>query len=654
MIKKINSLFFYIIISVFCTGDNALHAQSIDSIIRTKRNIDSSFVSVEEILISNEDSAAKILPKLIEKSKAINYEVGVAKGYYILGKSEFIVYFNYAIAADYFYRAQQIFEKNNLLNESAKCFMQLGLINYLQRNFEYSEACYSSAAKIFRSVGDTMHWRRSLYLHSLVESEIGKFTNANDALNTVKILTPQEENSSALSEYYYGLGIYFSRQNKNDSAIANLLRATKDFTPKSNPDGSQLINGEIAQSYFKKDDKINARRYAEKTIQITKQYKIKRSTGFLQAHYILYKLEAAAHQFEKATNHLSEYIVLKDSMSNERKTFELTNLKSKLDLANAERENKIEMSKQALIQQALVQKQRSLKNLFIVGWFFLAFLIAILIYANNLKKRKNKELADSLIKLKATQEQLIRQEKLASMGKLSAGIAHEIRNPINFITNFSELSEELLVELSAAKDEEEKTELMDSLSESMKKIKIYGRKAEAIVKNMLDHSRSMTPAKESTSIKQLCETHLLMALNAMRLQEPDFHCIIKKEYADNIPEVQIVAADIGRVLLNIFNNSFHALYEKGKEVNSLIPTLTVVTKQENNIVKLIIHDNGTGIPEKIKNQIFEPFFTTKPTGQGTGLGLSISNEIVKMHNGELAVESVLGESTTFIISLPLA
>lgn len=654
MIKKIQCAFFCLIILISVNGEGLLFAQSIDKVVKAKREIDSTYIKVEERLNEIVDSAINIVPALIEKSKANNYEVGVGKGMYLMGKSELLSHYNYAPAADYFYRAQQIFEKNNQIVESAKCFMQLGLINYIQRNFNYSEECYSSAVNIFRLAGDTTRWRRCLYLRALDESEIGKFSEAGEDLNVVKNINLINAPDLAWSEYYFGRGILFSRQNKNDSAISNLLIAVQSMTPETNPEGSQLINGEIAQAYYNKGDVKNARRFAEKVLNDIKRLKTKHAIGFLQSHYILYKLDAAARHYEKATNHLSEYIIIKDSMSNERKTFELTNLKSKLDLAHAAKENKAEMAKQALFQQSLVQKQRSLKNLFIVGWFFLASMIAFLVYTNNLKKRKNKELADSLIKLRATQEQLIRQEKLASMGKLSAGIAHEIRNPINFITNFSELSEELLEELSATKDEKEKSEIMNSLSESMQKIKTYGKKAEAIVKNMLDHSRSLSPAKEATNIKQLCESHLLMALNAMRLQEPNFQCIIKKEYDEAVPEVKMVSADIGRVLLNIFNNSFHALYEKEQSLSSFVPTLTIVTRIENGFVKLIIHDNGTGIPDKIKNQIFEPFFTTKPTGQGTGLGLSISNEIVKMHNGELIVDSILGESTTFIISLPLS
>ncbi|MBK6986774.1 MAG: GHKL domain-containing protein [Bacteroidetes bacterium] len=310
------------------------------------------------------------------------------------------------------------------------------------------------------------------------------------------------------------------------------------------------------------------------------------------------------------------------------------------------------MAKQTAIQESQVQKQRFLKNLFIVGCFFFIVTIVFLVYTNNLKKRKNAELADSLEKLKSTQEQLIRHEKLASMGKLSAGIAHEIRNPINFITNFSELSEELLTELSEAESKEEREELISGLKDSMGKIKFHGMRADGIIKSMLDHSRSKSPEKELCNINSLVERNLSMAFNAIRVQNPSFQCKVQNNLAQDLADVKIVAADIGRVLLNIFTNAFQAMDEKKISAGpDYSPLLSISTFSKNGKIVLFIRDNGVGIPEQEKDMIFEPFFTTKPSGQGTGLGLSISNEIIKSHNGEMVVESIQNEFTQFTITL---
>ncbi|MBL0102426.1 MAG: GHKL domain-containing protein [Bacteroidetes bacterium] len=615
--------------------------------------IDSAYVSLEVNLNANRDSILALTQKLIDECNGINYEAGVAKGFYIFGKSNIVGAFNYPKAFDYIYKAQRIFEKNNLLNESAKCNIQLGLIYYLQRNFEEAKNCFSSSLKVFESTGDTMRWRRASYLFSLCCSEKGEFANAKSALDVAYRFMQYGPDSSGLQEFFYGKGVYFARQNQNDSAIASFLRVSDIFNPKQNPTGTQLFYGEIAQAYYNKGDSKRAHDYAEKVVSIG--YFHTGARGLVQSNYLLYKLDMAAGRYKDAAGHLSDYVTLKDSMLSERKSFELASIKSKYEIEKAEQENKLIMARQAAIQDAQLQQQRFLKNLFIVGCFFFVILIAFLIYTNNLKKHKNAELAESLEKLKNTQEQLIRHEKLASMGKLSAGIAHEIRNPINFITNFSELSEELLTELSETSDEAERKELIGNLHDSMAKIKLHGRRADGIVKNMLDHSRSYTPPKELCNLNTLCETNLSMAINAIRVQNPSFICKIERMYDSRIPDLNIVSADIGRVLLNIFNNAFHALEARENGGDSdFVPKVLISTTLSNGKIHLSIEDNGTGIPDKIKDQIFEPFFTTKPAGKGTGLGLSISNEIILAHHGELKVETKQNEFTRFMISLPAA
>ncbi len=651
MVRIKNSLPVYCcLISISILFSCKLFAE--DTINRLSRKVilDSIFVNLEEGISLNIDSISQLTKKYVRECESINYEAGIAKGYYVLGKANIVGSFNYPVAFDFIYRAQRIFERNALMNESARCNIQLGLINYSQRNFLEAETYFVSAMKSFEATGDTVRWRRTAYLSSLCESETGNFKSADNYLAIAKKFMEVGVGTSGSREYNYGRGVYFARQNINDSAIYYFLNAFDRFNQNEDPVGTQLFYGEIAQAYYNMGELEKAHLYAEKVVKVG--YIRNSIRGVVQSHYLLYNYFLQKKNYKESLEHLKQYVDLKDSMVNERKSFELASIKSKYEIASAEQENVLKMAKQTAVQESQVQKLKFLRNLAYVASFFFVIMIVFLVYTNNLKKQKNAELAGSLEKLKTTQEQLIRQEKLASMGKLSAGIAHEIRNPINFITNFAELSDELLSELTVAQTFDERTALITGIKDSMEKIKHHGQRADRIIKSMLDHSRSKTPDKELCNVNSLIERHLSMAFNAIRVQHSSFQCKVQSNYDPELPEINIVAADIGRVLLNIFNNAFHAMDERQKSDElGYSPLLIISTLKIDSKVKLIIQDNGFGIPDKIKEQIFEPFFTTKPAGQGTGLGLSISNEIIKSHNGELVVESSPNEYTRFIITL---
>jgi ligand-binding sensor domain-containing protein/signal transduction histidine kinase len=269
-------------------------------------------------------------------------------------------------------------------------------------------------------------------------------------------------------------------------------------------------------------------------------------------------------------------------------------------------------------------------------------------------QEKNVELIKTMDNLRSTQTQLIQSEKMASLGQLTAGIAHEIQNPLNFVNNFSELSVELLSELESAPAKEEQTEIIDDLKQNLQKITFHGKRADSIVKGMLQHSRSSTAEKQLTDINKLVEEFFSLAYHGMRAKDPGFNCTMEKHLAPDIPMIKIIPQDVSRVILNIFNNSFYAVDEKAKTVKDYQPTVSITTKLVDSKVQIIIRDNGKGITEEIKEKIFNPFFTTKPTGQGTGLGLSISYDIiVKGHGGGLQVDSKPGEFTEFMITLPV-
>ncbi len=267
---------------------------------------------------------------------------------------------------------------------------------------------------------------------------------------------------------------------------------------------------------------------------------------------------------------------------------------------------------------------------------------------------KNTELTFALENVKRSQQQLIQQEKLASLGQLTAGIAHEIKNPLNFVNNFSLLSIELLDEIKDLDNEKEKDEILGDLKKNLEKINNHGKRADSIVKNMLNHSRSGAEQKQLTDLNKLSEEFLHLAYHGMFANNPDFSCFLKTNFDVTLPKLNVISQDISRVLLNLFNNALYAVYKRKKMGESgYEPSVTVTTsKSENNFVMEVM-DNGTGIPGDIKNKIFEPFFTTKPAGEGTGLGLSLSYEIItQSHNGKLFVESEEGQYTKFIIQIP--
>ena len=269
----------------------------------------------------------------------------------------------------------------------------------------------------------------------------------------------------------------------------------------------------------------------------------------------------------------------------------------------------------------------------------------------------NAALTKSLEELKAAQAQLIQSEKMASLGELTAGIAHEIQNPLNFVNNFSDVSTELVDEMNEEIDKgnlEDAKQIAQDLKQNLEKINHHGKRAGDIVKGMLQHSRSSSGVKELTDINALADEYLRLAYHGLRAKDKIFNAAMKTDYDESIGLIKIIPQDIGRVVLNLITNAFYAVTERKKlAVEGYEPIVTVSTKKYSDRVEVYVKDNGTGIPQKALDKIFQPFFTTKPTGQGTGLGLSLSYDIVKAHGGEIKVTTAENEGTEFIISIPV-
>jgi signal transduction histidine kinase len=320
------------------------------------------------------------------------------------------------------------------------------------------------------------------------------------------------------------------------------------------------------------------------------------------------------------------------------------------------------------------KEKNRIKMYGLLGLSVISLVIVFFLWRNNRQKQMAKSKVEQAYdNLKATQQQLIQSEKMASLGELTAGIAHEIQNPLNFVNNFSEVNSELIAEM---KEEMEKGNLdgvksiATDIEANEQKIKHHGKRADAIVKNMLQHSRTSSGQKEPTDINALADEYLRLAYHGLRAKDKSFNANFKTDFDNGIGKINIVPQEIGRVILNLINNAFYAVDEKKKHIppspkgehgsilNDYDPVVTVTTKGlgpplgDRGKIEIKVRDNGNGIPQKVLDKIFQPFFTTKPTGQGTGLGLSLSYDIVKAHGGELRVQTKEGEGSEFIIFLP--
>ncbi|MEZ5196800.1 MAG: ATP-binding protein [Bacteroidales bacterium] len=326
------------------------------------------------------------------------------------------------------------------------------------------------------------------------------------------------------------------------------------------------------------------------------------------------------------------------------------------------------------LQEEKITSQRKIELLYAsIALLLIISLIGMMQSRKNIRRkqfqieRSREELQQSLENLKAAQAQLVHAEKMASLGELTAGIAHEIQNPLNFVNNFSEVNRELIAELKEEIEKgsmEEVKAIAGDIEQNEAKISHHGQRADAIVKGMLQHSRTSSGKKEPTDINALADEYLRLSYHGLRAKDKSFNADYKTEVDPNLPKVEVISQEIGRVLLNLINNAFHAVSEQKKNLagsgnlsgldNDYKPTVTVTTKNLGDRIEISVKDNGPGIPLKIRDKIFQPFFTTKPTGEGTGLGLSLSYDIItKGHGGELKVETEEGEGTEFMIQIPL-
>ena len=374
--------------------------------------------------------------------------------------------------------------------------------------------------------------------------------------------------------------------------------------------------------------------------------------------------ESIAESYRKLGDYRNAYTNLllfnqvKDSMIVAQNLDKVTTLINRLEFENLQALQKESNIKELQIKQAEINRQKIVRNFSLFGMFVILVLAVIFFIRFTEKKKLNSKLNSVLSDLKSTQTQLIHAEKMASLGELTAGIAHEIHNPLNFVLNFSELNTDLIRELKEAIEEDNLDDakaMLEDIVDNEQKIVLHGKRADSIIRGMLHHSRTGSGKKELTNINALADEYIRMVYHGFLAKDKTFHADFHIELDKNIPKINVLPQEIVRVLLNLINNAFYAVDEKAKDTEfEYIPLVTVKTSLINGTARISVADNGNGIPDDILPKIFQPFFTTKPSGEGTGLGLSLSFDIItKGHSGELQVNTKEGEGTEFIISLPV-
>jgi two-component system NtrC family sensor kinase len=520
------------------------------------------------------------------------------------------------------------------------------------------------------------------------------------------IYKDREENGKAIAIYYTSMqnasrgkiphleawammnlaAVYLSA-NQPDSSLYFGNRAYERLvTQKGFFTQSAYIFSNMAAAYSKKGENAKALQYFHKAISLaddtrSPRYKSIAFTAIAQHFQRVGQMDSSVYYAKKAIdtvqNTLLRYLAIKP-VKLLMDIYENTNADSTIkylkiyraanDSLNSTRAN------QQLQMMTYEEEQRTrdlaaektayrnkIKTNLMLGGLAVFLLIAIILYRNNRQKHTaNRELETTLSSLRSTQSQLIQSEKMASLGELTAGIAHEIQNPLNFVNNFAEVSNELIAEMVDEVNKGNTAEvkaIATDVQQNLEKILHHGKRADAIVKGMLQHSRSSSNQKQPTDINALADEYLRLAYHGLRAKDKNFNATLKTDYDTSLGSIPVVPQDIGRVILNLITNAFYVVNEKkslrqAQGDNIYEPTVSVSTRRLVGKVEIKVTDNGNGIPQKVLDKVFQPFFTTKPAGQGTGLGLSLSYDIVKAHGGEIKLETKEGEGTTFTIQLP--
>jgi len=598
--------------------------------------------------------------KALELAQRIRFFRGEASALNALGGG-FQLQGDYPKSLEYLYRALKIAEEKNYVFETAVCYSFIGNGYWFLGDYSKAVDFVKKSQNLFKAIINIYGVSEWMIFNSLV---IGQSYLEYD-LDSAYTYLLQHYDATLNNRFWHPVALYnlgdclFRRGDRETSfnyVREGIVGAIENGDHLTEAEACATISG-----FFKTTQKPDsAIYYANKGLSAANSIRyglgIYKNSKLLSEEYEQLDVKKALH-YRKINDSVNE------SMYGAKKVQDLQKT-----LAEEQR-------RQQQIQNEQIERETRLKQYAFIAGLMIMLVIAFILYRNILHKKKanvllqrqKEKIESTLAELKSTQAQLIQSEKMASLGELTAGIAHEIQNPLNFVNNFSEISTDLLQELkelrARGKGEREELvedEILHDIEENQKMITRHGKRADAIVKGMLQHSQKNLGVKESTDINALIEEYLLLAYHGYRAKNPNFSAELKIELDPTLPMVNVIPQDIGRVLLNLYSNALWFVGEKFKskgdfksplDLTSDQPLISLTTKNLTDHIEIRIHDNGPGIPQNISDKIFQPFFTTKPTGQGTGLGLSLAYDIIKAHGGRLKVVSQSGEGCEFIISL---
>lgn len=683
--------------------NNVLHKFSLQKNFEADTNyINTLNALVFKLAYLKTDSALLLGNKAVALSKNIAYPFGEAEAYKNLGLT-YNVKGNYDSAFIVYKTGLAIAEKNHLSATAGRIYHNTAIVYTNLGKYPEALENYFRALKMREESGEKLGQSSSTNGIGTVYFLQGKYADAVKYYTKAMDLAKEIDYKRGVEAGYANLGEVYYRQGNYDAAQKNLIQALEIVKITSDLETLAFCKNMLGSIYLKQqknDEAIREFRESGMVAEIltSKEYKSRSLIGIGQAYLMkMNKTDSALFYVQegyKIAGDIKFIELLRDGseiLSNIYETkgndkqalFYSRQFKVFADSINNQQTQQItanlaadyEYSKKELLLKNEFENKSTRQRWIIFSAFaglFSSLIVVWLVYRSRQKEKRSNHLLqqqkteiekqkntaeNALSDLKAAQTQLIQSEKMASLGELTAGIAHEIQNPLNFVNNFSEVSNELLNEMN---DELEKgnhgeaKQIAEDVKQNLEKILHHGKRADGIVKSMLQHSRSSSGQKELTDINTLADEYLKLAYHGLRAKDKSFNAKFETSFDNNAGKINIVPQDIGRVILNLINNAFYAVTEKKKTGgDNYEPTVTVSTKKINNSVEIKVTDNGSGIPQKVLEKIFQPFFTTKPTGQGTGLGLSLSYDIVKAQGGELKVETKEGEGSEFIIQLPV-
>ncbi len=559
--------------------------------------------------------------------------------------------------------ALEIYQQANNLWGIARIHNDMGVTYNLAGELDSALVQHQAALEIRLKSTDTYNTFASYLYIGDIFADKGDFLKA---IEYYEMAIPYGNRSGykiTVVDAHLRLGKYCLELPDKEKSLIHFKNALQLSRQIGDPTGQSRAAMELAKIRLGKDEPENA-------VAMLKLAETHAPEATLRFRKEIYKDMAEAWyklgDYKSAYLNSLIYSALKDSVSAAENLGKITRLTNVLEFENELALKKESNEKMMAIKEAEINRERFTRNIFLSG-MILAVVLVVIIFIRFIEKKKlSHKLNETLSNLRATQRQLVHAEKMASLGELTAGIAHEIQNPLNFVNNFSEVSVDMIDELTDEMEKGNRDEvitLKKDLKQNLRKINEHGKRADAIVKGMLQHSRTSTGQKEPTDINALADEYLRLSYHGLRAKEKTFNADFKTDFDPDLPEVEVISQDIGRVLLNLINNAFYACDERSRSTVSadtpataddyFKPTVIISTKYLVDKVVISVKDNGNGIPDEIKDKIFQPFFTTKPAGQGTGLGLSLSYEIItKGHGGKMKSESRPGKGTEFIIELP--